>query len=103
MNLCEQDWVCIFVLLYYCFGMVMGNLVCLIQGVVVILLSEVFDFEIVLEIVEVECCIVLYGVFIMFIVELEMLNFDEFDFSFLCIGIMVGSFCFVDVMCNVIF
>lgn len=60
--------------------------------------SEGFELVVVFEVVEVESVIVFYGVFMMFIVELEYFDFNNYDFSSLCMGIMVGLFCLVEVM-----
>lgn len=79
--------------LYYCFGMVLGNLVCISKGVIVVFLGDFFDFKIILEVVEKECCMGLYGVFIMFIVEFELKEFSSYDFLSLWIGVMVGLIC----------
>lgn len=38
------DCVCIFVLFFYCFGMVMGNLVCIMYGLIMVYLLVVFNF-----------------------------------------------------------
>lgn len=93
-----EDCLVILVLLYYCFGMVMGNFGCVIYGLIMIYLVFSFDVEVILLVVVEECVIVLYGVLIMFIVELDYLCCCEFDFFSLCIGIMVGVICLIEVM-----
>lgn len=76
----------------------MGNLGCIIYGVIMIYFDEGFEFKFVFKVVYQEKVIVFYGVFIMFIVELVDLEFDIYDFFILCIGIMVGFICLVEVM-----
>lgn len=101
MRFIYKDKFCIFVLFYYCFGMVLGNLVCLVLGVCVVFFGELFDFEIIFCIVEKEKCMGLYGVLIMFIVEFELFNFKSFDLLILRIGVMVGSICLEEFMWKV--
>lgn len=101
MKFIYKDKLCIFVLFFYCFGFVLGISVCVIKGVIMVLF-DYFNFFKVMEIVYFEKCIGLYGVFIMFIVILQYFEFDKFDFFFFWIGIMVGVFCFIKVMREVV-
>jgi fatty-acyl-CoA synthase len=96
------DRLCIPVPLYHCFGMVMGNLACLVHGATMVYASEGFDPLAVLETLERERCTALYGVPTMFIAELDHPEFDRFDLSSLRTGLMAGSPCPVDVMRRVI-
>lgn len=98
MGLQEGDRLCIPVPLYHCFGMVMGNLACLVHGATMVYSSAGFDPLAVLETVEAERCTALHGVPTMFIAELEHPEFDRFDLSSLRTGIMAGSPCPVEVM-----
>jgi fatty-acyl-CoA synthase len=102
MGLREGDRLCIPVPLYHCFGMVMGNLACLVHGAAMIYPSEGFDPLAVLRAVEKERCTALHGVPTMFIAELGHPEFDRFDLSSLRTGIMAGSPCPVEVMRKVI-
>jgi fatty-acyl-CoA synthase len=97
-----HDRVCIPVPLYHCFGMVMGNLACLVHGAAMIYPGESFDARAVLETVEVERCTALYGVPTMFIAELADPDFARFDLSSLRTGIMAGSPCPIEVMRRVV-
>ena len=98
MGLQQGDRLCIPVPLYHCFGMVMGNLACLVHGATMIYPSAVFDPIAVLEAVEAERCTALHGVPTMFISELENPEFDRFDLRSLRGGLMAGSPCPVEVM-----
>ncbi len=94
--------VCIPVPLYHCFGMVMGNLACIVHGATMVYPAEAFDPLAVLETVEAERCAALYGVPTMFIAALNHPEFDRFDLSSLRTGIMAGSPCPIAVMEEVI-
>jgi fatty-acyl-CoA synthase len=94
----EEDKVCIPVPFYHCFGMVIGNLCCTSHGVCMVIPSESFDPLKVLKAVEIERCTSLYGVPTMFIAELQLPEFSQFDLSSLRTGVMAGSPCPVEVM-----
>jgi fatty-acyl-CoA synthase len=94
----EQDRVCIPVPFYHCFGMVMGNLACTSHGATMVIPARGFDPEATLRAVESQRCTSLYGVPTMFIAELELPNFDDFDLGSLRTGIMAGSPCPEQVM-----
>jgi fatty-acyl-CoA synthase len=102
MGLCPGDRLCIPVPLYHCFGMVMGNLACLVHGAAMVYPSETFDPLAVLRTVAAERCTALHGVPTMFIAELEQPAFDEFDLSSLRTGIMAGAPCPIEVMRKVV-
>jgi fatty-acyl-CoA synthase len=98
MNFSDQDRLVIPVPLYHCFGMVMGNLGCVSHGATMIYPAEVFDPEATLRTAAAEHATALYGVPTMFIAELGLANFAEFDLSCLRTGIMAGAPCPVEVM-----
>jgi fatty-acyl-CoA synthase len=98
----EADRVCLPVPFYHCFGMVMGNLGSMTHGSTIVIPAPLFDPEAALQAVEQERCTSLYGVPTMFIAELALRNFAEFDLSSLRTGIMAGSPCPVEVMTRVI-
>jgi fatty-acyl-CoA synthase len=102
MELDHEDRLCIPVPLYHCFGMVMGNLACVVHGATMVYPSEGFQARAVLEAIEAERCTALHGVPTMFIAELEDAEFERFDLSSLRTGIMAGSPCPVEVMRRVI-
>ena len=98
----EEDKIAIPVPFYHCFGMVMGNLAATSHGAAMIIPAPVFDPVLTLEAVQNEGCTSLYGVPTMFIAELAVPGFDEYDLSSLRTGIMAGSPCPVEVMKQVI-
>jgi fatty-acyl-CoA synthase len=101
-RLAPGERLCIPVPLYHCFGMVMGNLGCVTHGATMVYPSEGFDPLAVLEAVEGEGCVGLYGVPTMFIAMLGHDRFSHFDLSSLRTGIMAGSPCPIEVMRQVI-
>jgi len=98
----EQDRVCIPVPFYHCFGMVMGNLGATTHGACMVIPAPAFDAKSTLDAVRAERCTSLYGVPTMFIAELALPDFDNYDLSSLRTGIMAGSPCPVEVMKQVI-
>jgi len=93
-----EDKVCIPVPFYHCFGMVIGNLCCTSHGACMVIPSESFEPLRVLEAVEKERCTSLYGVPTMFIAELQLPEFSNYNLSSLRTGVMAGSPCPVEVM-----
>ena len=98
----EQDRICIPVPLYHCFGMVMGNLAATSHGACMVLPAQGFDPAASLRAVAAEKCTSLYGVPTMFIAELGLPDFADYDLSSLRTGIMAGSPCPVEVMKRVV-
>ena len=98
----ERDRLCVPVPCYHCFGCVMGNLGAMTHGATIIYPAEAFDPQSVLETVQAERCTVLYGVPTMFIAELALPHFDQYDLSSLRTGVMAGSPCPVQTMRQVI-
>lgn len=98
MKLTHLDKLCIPVPLYHCFGMVLGNLVCISKGATAVFPGDSFDPKTTLDIVEKERCTALHGVPTMFIAELELKNFADYDLSSLRTGVMAGSTCPEEVM-----
>jgi fatty-acyl-CoA synthase len=94
----ERDRVCIPVPFYHCFGMVLANLACVTHGAAMVIPAPTFDSALTLDAVQKERCTSLYGVPTMFIAELALPNFAEYDLSTLRTGIMAGSPCPVEVM-----
>ncbi|MCY9786085.1 AMP-binding protein [Nocardiopsis sp. EMB25] len=92
------DRICVPVPFYHCFGMVMGNLAATSHGACVVLPGPGFDPAATLDAVQAEHCTSLYGVPAMFIAELALPDFDDYDLSTLRTGIMAGSPCPVEVM-----
>ncbi len=97
-----QDRICIPVPFYHCFGMVMGNLAATSHGACVVIPSSAFEPAATLRAVQAERCTSLYGVPTMFIAELGLTEFADYELSSLRTGIMAGSPCPVEVMRKVI-
>jgi len=98
----EADRVCIPVPFYHCFGMVMGNLACTSHGAAMVIPAPGFDPAATLHAVTAESCTSLYGVPTMFIAELALPDFTDYDLSSLRTGIMAGSPCPAEVMRKVL-
>jgi len=80
----------------------MGNLACTSHGAAMVIPAPGFDPEETLKAVAAQRCTSLYGVPTMFIAELSLPNFADYDLSSLRTGIMAGSPCPEQVMRNVI-
>jgi fatty-acyl-CoA synthase len=98
----HHDRVCVPVPLYHCFGMVLGNLACTTRGACIVYPADVFEPEATLRACAEERATSLYGVPTMFIAELGLPSFREFDLGSLRTGIMAGSPCPIEVMRRVI-
>ncbi|MDF2155137.1 AMP-binding protein [Vibrio sp. CAU 1672] len=93
MRFTEQDKLCVPVPFYHCFGMVLANLTCLSVGACIVIPSEHFDPQATLQAVDSEKCTALHGVPTMFIAEMELPEFADYDMSSLRTGIMAGATC----------
>jgi len=102
MRFTQRDRLCIPVPFYHCFGMVLGNLVCVTHGATMVLPAPHFSPLHTLQSVEAERCTALHGVPTMFIAELDHPNFKQFGLTSLRTGIMAGAPCPVEVMKRVI-
>jgi fatty-acyl-CoA synthase len=80
----------------------MGNLASTSHGACVVIPAPGFDPAATLRAVQDERCTSLYGVPTMFIAELALPSFGDYDLSSLRTGIMAGSPCPVEVMKRVI-
>jgi fatty-acyl-CoA synthase len=98
----EADRICIPVPYYHCFGMGMGNLAATSHGATMVIPAPGFDPALTLGAVQDERCTSLYGVPTMFIAELALPDFADYDLSSLRTGIMAGSPCPVEVMKRVV-
>jgi fatty-acyl-CoA synthase len=98
----EADRICVPVPYYHCFGMGMGNLAATSHGATIVLPAPAFDPALTLRAVQDERCTSLYGVPTMFIAELALPDFADYDLSSLRTGIMAGSPCPVEVMKRVV-
>ncbi|MDH5369241.1 MAG: AMP-binding protein, partial [Gammaproteobacteria bacterium] len=102
MHFTEHDRLVVPVPFYHCFGMVLANLLCFSVGACLVISSEHFDAEKVLQAVAKEKCTAIHGVPTMFIAQLEHKNFSRFDLSSLRTGIMAGAPCPPELMKRVI-
>ncbi|GAA1609255.1 AMP-binding protein [Kribbella sancticallisti] len=93
-----DDRLCIPVPFYHCFGMVMANLGCTTHGACMVIPGPAFDPAATLQAVQDERCTGLYGVPTMFIAELGLPGFAEYDLTSLRTGVMAGSPCPIEVM-----
>jgi fatty-acyl-CoA synthase len=98
----ERDRVCIPVPFYHCFGMVLGNMAAVTHGACIVIPAPGFEPAATLRATADERCTSLYGVPTMFIAELALPDFADYDLSTLRTGIMAGSPCPVEVMKRVI-
>lgn len=97
----QKDRLCIPVPLFHCFGCSLGTMACASVGAAMVPVIE-FNPRTVLRTVEAEKCTALHGVPTMFIAELNLDDFDQYDLRSLRTGIMAGSTCPIEVMKNVV-
>jgi fatty-acyl-CoA synthase len=98
----HRDRVCIPVPFYHCFGMVLGNLAAVTHGACIVIPAPGFDPAATLRATADERCTSLYGVPTMFIAELALPDFEDYDLTALRTGIMAGSPCPIEVMKRVV-
>jgi fatty-acyl-CoA synthase len=98
MKFSADDRLVVPVPLYHCFGMVMANLGCLTHAACLIYPSESFEPQAVLQAVQSEAATALFGVPTMFIAELALPTFGDYDLSSLRTGVMAGAPCPVAIM-----
>jgi fatty-acyl-CoA synthase len=98
MRYTERDRICVPLPLYHCFGCVIGTMSALASGAAMILPNWTFDARATLQAVEAEQVTSLYGVPAMFIAELGLSEFKNFNLTSLRTGMMAGAPCPVEVM-----
>jgi fatty-acyl-CoA synthase len=91
LKLGSDDRLCLPVPLHHCFGCVMGTLGALVYQATLVLPSERFDADRVLDAIAAERCTVLYGVPTMFHAVLERQPHAGANLSTLRTGIMAGA------------
>lgn len=101
MKLSNNDRLCIPVPFFHCFGCVLANMACVSVGATMVPLEE-FNPRKVLNTVEQEKCTALHGVPTMFIAELNVDDFPQYNLTSLRTGIIAGSNCPIEVMKNVV-
>ncbi|MGM9926379.1 MAG: AMP-binding protein [Bacillus sp. (in: firmicutes)] len=97
MKLTDEDRLCIPVPFFHCFGCVIGTLACVSVGATMVPIQE-YNADEVLQTVQDEQCTALHGVPTMFINELNVPNFADYDLSTLRTGVMAGSNCPIETM-----
>ena len=102
MRFTERDRLCIPVPLYHCFGMVLGNLVCVATGATMVFPSESFDPSDTLKALSDERCTAVHGVPTMFIAMVDQPDFQQFDLRGLRTGVMSGAPCPIELMKRVV-
>lgn len=102
MRYSEVDRICTPVPMYHCFGCVIATASAVASGAAVVLPNWTFDPEATLEAVQSEKCTSLYGVPAMFIAELGVPGFADFDLTSLRTGMMAGAPCPVEIMKRVV-
>jgi len=102
MRFSDRDKLCIPVPFYHCFGMILGNMVCVAHGAAMVIPAHYFDALATLQAISEERCTAVHGVPTMFIAEIEHPRFREFDFTSLRTGIMAGSPCPINIMRRVV-
>jgi fatty-acyl-CoA synthase len=98
MRYTERDRICVPLPMYHCFGCVIGTMSALASGAAIVLPNWTFDARATLEAVEAEQATSLYGVPAMFIAELGLPEFRNFNLTSLRTGMMAGAPCPVEVM-----
>src|ERR1022692_3508102 len=98
MRYTESDRICVPVPMYHCFGCVIGTMSALASGAAMIFPNWTFDAAATLEAIEAEGATSLYGVPAMFIAELGLPSFSNFNLTSLRTGMMAGAPCPVEVM-----
>ncbi len=98
----DDDKICIPVPLYHCFGCVIGTMAAAVSGAAMLLPAATFDARKTLEAVHAERATALYGVPTMFIAELALEGFGQYDLTSLRTGVMAGAPCPVEVMRKVV-
>jgi fatty-acyl-CoA synthase len=98
MGVNETSRFCVPMPFYHCGGMVLCTLVTLLVGGTLVIPNPTFDPGATLQVVAKEKCTHLSGVPTMFVSELDLSNFNDFDLSSLEGGFMAGAPCPVELM-----
>ena len=98
----ERDRVCVPVPLFHCYGCVIGTMSVLNTGAALVLPNWTFDARATLQAVHEERCTSVYGVPAMYVSELALPDFPQFDLTSLRTGMMSGAPCPVELMKRVL-
>lgn len=98
----EQDRICVPVPLFHCYGCVIGTMTALNTGAALVFPDWTFNARATLAAIHSERCTSVYGVPAMFVAELALPDFAQFDLSSLRTGMMSGAPCPIELMKRVL-
>jgi fatty-acyl-CoA synthase len=98
----EQDRICVPVPLFHCYGCVIGAMSALNTGAALIFPNWTFDARATLRAIRDEAATSVYGVPAMYVAELSLPDFAEFDLTSLRTGMMSGAPCPIELMKRVL-
>lgn len=98
----QHDRICVPVPLFHCYGCVIGTMTALNTGAALVFPNWTFDARATLKAVHNEACTSVYGVPAMFVAELGLADFAEFNLTSLRTGMMSGAPCPVELMKRVL-
>jgi fatty-acyl-CoA synthase len=98
----ERDRICVPVPLFHCYGCVIGTMTALNTGAALVIPNWTFDARATLEAVHNEACTSIYGVPAMYVAELALPGFAEFNLTSLRTGMMSGAPCPIELMKRVL-
>lgn len=101
-RLTEKDRLCLSVPLSHMFGCICVTLAAILRGATLVIPSETFDPERILEAIEKERCTAIYGSPSAFLSLMESPIYRKTDFRLLRTGIMGGAQCPIEVMKRVV-
>jgi fatty-acyl-CoA synthase len=98
----QHDRICVPVPLFHCFGCVIGTMSAVNSGTAILLPNWTFDARAVLQTVHEERATSVYGVPAMYVAELGLPDFADFDLNSLRTGMMSGAPCPIELMKRVL-
>ena len=98
----ERDRICVPVPLFHCYGCVIGTMTALNTGAALVFPNWTFDARATLAAVHNERCTSVYGVPAMYVAELALPDFAQFDLTSLRTGMMSGAPCPIELMKRVL-
>jgi fatty-acyl-CoA synthase len=98
----EHDRICVPVPLFHCYGCVIGTMTALNTGAALVFPDWTFNARATLAAIHSERCTSVYGVPAMFVAELALPDFAQFDLSSLRTGMMSGAPCPIELMKRVL-
>jgi fatty-acyl-CoA synthase len=98
----QQDRICVPVPLFHCYGCVIGTMTALNTGAALIFPNWTFDAHATLQAAHAERATSLYGVPAMYVAELSLPDFADYDLTSLRTGMMSGAPCPIELMKRVL-